>query len=102
MPFHAYVNLYTDTDGPKKSSHLKEIGSISGLRTNITIPFSKLSIKRAYNGEFLFKKTDVKKRGLASVDRNNKTTLLLTAPYSMTKSYAKGLSPRMVKLQDVS
>jgi hypothetical protein len=86
----------------KKSSHLKEIGSISGLRTNITIPFSKLSIKRAYNGEFLFKKTDVKKRGLASVDRNNKTTLLLTAPYSMTKSYAKGLSPRMVKLQDVS
>ena len=46
--------------------------------------------------------TDRKKRGLASVDRNNKTTLLLTAPYSMTKSYAKGLSPRMVKLQDVS
>ena len=47
-------------------------------------------------------KTDVKKRGLASADRNNKTTLPLTAPYSMTKSYAKGLSPRMVKLQDVS
>lgn len=47
-------------------------------------------------------KTDVKKRGLASADRNNKATLLLTAPYSMTKSYAKGLSPRMVKLQDVS
>ena len=45
--------------------------------------------------------TDVKKRGLASADRNNKATLLLTAPYSMTKSYAKGLSPRMVKLQDV-
>jgi hypothetical protein len=47
-------------------------------------------------------KTDVKKRGLASADRNNKATLLLTTPYSMTKSYAKGLSPRMVKLQDVS
>ena len=47
-------------------------------------------------------RTDVKKRGLASADRNNKTTLPLTAPYSMTKSYAKGLSPRMVKLQDVS
>ena len=47
-------------------------------------------------------KTDVKKRGLASADRNNKATLLLTAPYSMTKSYAKGLSPRMVKLQDVN
>ena len=47
-------------------------------------------------------KTDVKKRGLASADRNNKTTLPLTAPYSMTKSYAKGLSPRMEKLQDVS
>ena len=52
-------------------------------------------------GGFDFK-TDVKKRGLASADRNNKATLLLTAPYSMTKSYAKGLSPRMVKLQDVS
>ena len=52
-------------------------------------------------GVFILK-TDVKKRGLASADRNNKTTLPLTAPYSMTKSYAKGLSPRMVKLQDVS
>jgi hypothetical protein len=102
MPFHAYVNLYTDTDGPKKSSHLKEVAQFPDFEPIVTIPFSKLSIKRAYNGEFLFKKTDVKKRGLASVDRNNKTTLLLTAPYSMTKSYAKGLSPRMVKLQDVS
>ena len=47
-------------------------------------------------------KTDVKKRGLASADRNNKTTLLFTAPREMSKSYAKDLSPRIVKLQDVS
>jgi hypothetical protein len=40
--------------------------------------------------------------GLASIDRNNKTTLLFTAPRRMTKSYAKGLSPRLVKLQDVN
>ena len=41
-------------------------------------------------------------RGLASVDRNNKATLPLTAPYGVSKSYAKVLSPRIVKLQDVS
>ena len=46
--------------------------------------------------------TEKSEDGLASVDRNNKTTLPLTAPYRMTKSYAKVLSPRMVKLQDVS
>jgi hypothetical protein len=40
--------------------------------------------------------------GLASIDRNNKTTLLFTAPYDTIKSYAKDSSPRMVKLQDVS
>lgn len=46
--------------------------------------------------------TEVSDVGLASEDRNNKTTLPLTAPYRMTKSYAKVLSPRIVKLQDVS
>ena len=40
--------------------------------------------------------------GLASTDRNNKTTLLFTAPGATTKSYAKVLTPRIVKLQDVS
>lgn len=40
--------------------------------------------------------------GLPSADRNNKATLLLTGPWQTTKSYAKALSPRMVKLQDVS
>jgi hypothetical protein len=50
---------------------------------------------------------DVKSTGLGrdrlrSVDRNNKTTLLLTRRCGTNKSYAKDLSPRMVKLQDVS
>ena len=40
--------------------------------------------------------------GLASIDRNNKATLLFTAPYRTIKSYAKVLFLRMVKLQDVS
>jgi hypothetical protein len=40
--------------------------------------------------------------GLASIDRNNKATLLFTAPYYTIKSYAKVLYLRMVKLQDVS
>jgi hypothetical protein len=40
--------------------------------------------------------------GLPSADRNNKATLLLTGPYRTIKSYAKDLSPRMVKLQDAS
>jgi hypothetical protein len=43
-----------------------------------------------------------RKNGLASIDRNNKTTLLFTAPFRTIKSYAKDSSPRMVKLQDVS
>jgi hypothetical protein len=64
-------------------------------------PLPRALVKSPKMGSFDFK-TDVKKRGLASADRNNKATLLLTAPYSMIKSYAKGLSPRMVKLQDVS
>ena len=46
--------------------------------------------------------TKLNQRGLASIDRNNKTTLLFTAPSDITKSYAKVLSPRMVKLRDVS
>jgi hypothetical protein len=71
-------------------------GSLSPLQTSIPSKGKKPGM-----GSF-DSKTDVKKRGLASADRNNKATLLLTAPYSMTKSYAKGLSPRMVKLQDVS
>ena len=50
----------------------------------------------------VYKNTGEKRRGLASIDRNNKTTLLFTAPCAMSKSYAKVLSPRMVKLQDVS
>jgi len=36
------------------------------------------------------------------VDRNNKATLPLTPPDDTIKSYAKDLTPRMVKLQDVS
>lgn len=40
--------------------------------------------------------------GLASIDRNNKATLLFTAPYRTIKSYARVLFLRMVKLQDVS
>jgi hypothetical protein len=37
--------------------------------------------------------------GLRSIDRSDKTTLLLTRPYRSTKSYARDLSPREVKLQ---
>ena len=40
--------------------------------------------------------TKLNQRGLASIDRNNKTTLLFTAPSDITKSYAKVLFPRMV------
>lgn len=54
---------------------------------------------RLINGEY---KTNRGYDGLASIDRNNKTTLLFTAPYNTIKSYAKDSSPRMVKLQDVS
>jgi len=41
-------------------------------------------------------------KSLPSVDRNNKATLLLTGLYSTIKSYAKVLTPRIVKLQDAS
>ena len=47
-------------------------------------------------------KTNLGHGGLPSVDRNNKATLLLTGPCGTIKSYAKDLSPRMVKLQYVS
>ena len=43
--------------------------------------------------------TDRKKRGLASADRNNKATLLLTGPFRTAKSSAKDLIPRESKLQ---
>ena len=56
---------------------------------------------QAINGEFL-SETNRGDGGLASIDRNNKTTLLFTAPYRTIKSYAKDSSPRIVKLQDVS
>ena len=50
----------------------------------------------------VFQKTERSENGLGSIDRNNKATLQFTPPYRMTKSYAKVLSPRIVKLQDVS
>ncbi|KAF3268496.1 hypothetical protein TWF970_001367, partial [Orbilia oligospora] len=44
-------------------------------------------------------KTNLGSEGLASADRNNKATLLLTAPCLTLKSSARDLFPRMVKLQ---
>src|SRR3954468_12398575 len=43
--------------------------------------------------------TNLGSEGLASADRNNKATLLLTAPCPTVKSSARDLFPRMVKLQ---
>ena len=44
-------------------------------------------------------KTQIKAHnGLASVDRNNKATLLLTAPPHTTKSYTKDLSQLIITL----
>ena len=37
--------------------------------------------------------------GLRSIARNNKATRLFTRPWDATKSYARDLTPRMVKLQ---
>ena len=37
-------------------------------------------------------KTDLENEGLISVDRSNKTTLLLTIPRFVFKSYAKDLT----------
>ena len=39
------------------------------------------------------------KDGLPSADRNNKATLLLTGPFRTAKSYAKDLTPLVLKLQ---
>jgi hypothetical protein len=61
---------------------------------------SKAFVKRPVNGECYY--TNRVDGGLPSADRNNKATLLLTGPYRTIKSYAKDLSPRMVKLQDAS
>ena len=73
---------------PVKSRHLLEIA------TNQNRLYKPERI-----GDFL--KTNQGKTGLGSVDRNNKTTLLLTRRCGTNKSYAKDLSPRIVKLQDV-
>ena len=44
--------------------------------------------------------TQIKARnGLASADRNNKATLLLTGPFRTAKSSAKDLTPLVLKLQ---
>jgi hypothetical protein len=40
--------------------------------------------------------------GLASADRNNKATLLLTAPFRTAQSSAKDLIPRASKLQSAN
>ena len=48
-----------------------------------------------------FVSTNLGSEGLASADRNNKATLLLTRPYRATKSYARELSLHKVKLQSV-
>ena len=82
------LNTYSN-DLPAKYRHL--------LRDDYK---SESSLQAWNNQDFL--KTNQGKTGLGSVDRNNKTTLLLTPPIYTTKSYAKDLSPRIVKLQDVS
>ena len=48
------------------------------------------------------KSTNLGRDRLRSVDRNNKTTLLLTRRCGTNKSYAKDLSLRAVKLQSAS
>ena len=63
------------------------------------LPFSPQCLVRLMGSSL---GTNLGERGLASIDRNNKTTLLFTAPYRTIKSYAKDSSPRIVKLQDVS
>lgn len=49
-----------------------------------------------------FSRTEKVGAGLPSEDRNNKATLPLTGPGQTNKSYAKVLSPRIVKLQYTS
>jgi hypothetical protein len=63
-------------------------------------PLQNPGLARVFNGRVFL--TNLVRVGLRSVDRNNKATLLLTRPSGTIKSYAKDLSPRMVKLQDVS
>ena len=63
-------------------------------------PFNTRELARKSMGDV--KSTGLGRDRLRSVDRNNKTTLLLTRRCGTNKSYAKDLSPRMVKLQDVS
>lgn len=65
-----------------------------------TTPFKTQDKPSTLMGERFL--TNLVRAGLRSVDRNNKATLLLTRPGGTIKSYAKDLSPRMVKLQDVS
>jgi hypothetical protein len=68
---------------------------------NKTEIHSLVNLEQVQDGE-VCKKTNLVDGGLPSADRNNKATLLLTGPYRTIKSYAKDLSPRMVKLQDAS
>ena len=49
--------------------------------------------------EHLVKSTNLDERRLASADRNNKATLLLTGPFRTAKSSAKDLTPLVLKLQ---
>jgi hypothetical protein len=78
---------------------LCNITALSRLRCCLPLQSSFGTI----NGEgLLIKITKLGEDGLRSVDRNNKATLPLTRPYHTIKSYAKVLSLRIVKLQDVS
>jgi hypothetical protein len=79
-------------------SCVKGVPQIMGCLRYNKIPFYTLN----QSSKWGVLGTKLKGVGLASTDRNNKTTLLFTAPCPMSKSYAKVLSPRMVKLQDVS
>ena len=69
---------------------------------NLCSPLLYSARCRRYKWGVLYAKTEKTSVGLGSIDRNNKATLQFTPPSSITKSYAKVLSPRMVKLQDVS
>ena len=65
-----------------------------------TNPFNDPPIRRINQwGRYL---TNLADAGLRSVARNNKATRLLTRPGQTTKSSAKDLSLRIVKLQFVS
>ncbi len=76
------------------------------------LPYLYLHLRRIHSARRQAWKPDYNRRdcvstnlgseGLASADRNNKATLLLTAPCPTIKSSAKDLFPRMVKLQYAS